>query len=167
MCFLRITIWKLWSLFHLGLKTPLSHFFKLHSYASKGCWAGMNLRMECTCCPNPSSLYISRHHFIFFRMLWNKCCVMKWPLRMMQHHPRACSENPKWQPAPGWKWGHTQLQSLSFSPVVPSLASPGVLALKRSEVFITSCAGQDFWKLHSKNVWGPKAGNHCSLAHEI
>lgn len=50
----------------------------------------------------------------------------------------------------------------SISAVVPNRRCQ-VLGIKISEeAFTTSCSGWDLWKLQSKNISGPKAGNHCT-----
>ena len=38
--------------------------------------------------------------------------------------------------------------------------SPDVLVVKLPGSFTSSCTGQDFWELKSRNIWGCKVGNH-------
>ena len=52
-------------------------------------------------------------------------------------------------------------KSQEYRPLPPNLGSSDIFGLKLPEAFTTSCAGQDFWELQSKNIWGPKVGNHC------
>ena len=47
----------------------------------------------------------------------------------------------------------------SCSAVVPNLGPPDVLGLQLAEAFIITSDGQE---LKSKNIWRPKAGDHCS-----
>ena len=49
----------------------------------------------------------------------------------------------------------------SFRAVVPNLGPPDVPVLQLPEAFTITSAGQDFWELKSKNIWRPKAGDHC------
>ena len=54
------------------------------------------------------------------------------------------------------------LQKASM-PGVPNLGPTDVLGLHLPEAFTTTSAGQDFWELKSKNIWGPKVEDHCSM----
>ena len=54
---------------------------------------------------------------------------------------------------------HAHFISLGES---PTPASPDVLGLQFPEILAGTASREGFWELESKNLWGPKVGNHLT-----